>query len=96
MSKEADFSLLAACAYWDIRVSIDSVNNDAPIPAGWKLMPNYDISLSGGIGNGFSARVFKNILSGEVVISYAGTEFGATVTGGISDFFNGNIPLGKV
>ena len=93
MSKEADFSLLAACAYWDIRVSIGSIDNDAPIPAGWKLVPNYDISLSGGIGNGFSARVFKNILSGEVVISYAGTEFGATVTGGISDFFNGNIPL---
>ena len=107
MSYASDMALLAAGSYWDVRkgqinpqTGVDT-DNDAPTPFGWQLVPGYDDSQSGGTGNGFSARVYKNTSTCEVVISYAGTEFSFSkyfgVTGPspglVSDFTNGNIPL---
>ena len=95
MTYESDLSLLAAGSYWDIRkfASDPPFDNRAPTPSGWEVVPGYDTPFSGGRGNGFSARVYKNSSTGEVVISYAGTEFGNTTSGFISDFISGNIPL---
>ena len=43
--------------------------------------------------SGFSARAYQNIVTGEIVISYAGTEFGKTWAGMGADFVSANIPL---
>jgi Ca2+-binding RTX toxin-like protein len=102
LTREAELALLAAGSYWDIRQGVfnqetgKDTDNRAPIPQGWKLLPEF-ISHSGSnatlLGNGFSARAYFNNNTGEIVISYAGTEFGATLPGMLTDFLSGNIPL---
>ncbi|MFS2036833.1 calcium-binding protein [Polaromonas sp. CT11-55] len=102
MTIETTMALMAAGSYWDVRrgalnptTGIDT-DNDAPIPPGWKVLTQYDISGSGSnssiLSDGFSARVYQNISTGEVVISYAGTEFGLDRPGFYDDFISGNIP----
>jgi HlyD family secretion protein/RTX calcium-binding nonapeptide repeat (4 copies)/Lipase (class 3) len=92
------YALLAAGSYSDIRIPPRNVdwNNSAPIPEGWKVL-NYEVKGSGANAseyNGFSARAYQNISTNEIVISYAGTEFGSsTAMGTWYDFFKGNIPL---
>ena len=72
-------ALLSATAYGDAR-TLD--RNRAPLPEGWKLLPQYTQSGSGPDSSiwlaGFSARVFQGP-AGEIVIAYAGTEFRASV-----------------
>lgn len=103
MTREATLALLSAGAYWDIRdnsiFSDDQIDqsNRAPLPEGWRLLPE-DVSGSGGTMSaielsGFSARAYQNIVTGEIVISYAGTEFGKTWAGMGADFVSANIPL---
>jgi hypothetical protein len=95
MNEPAEFALMAAASYWDVRGSDDgdlARSNRAPIPPGWISLSQYDIKGSGGVSwNGFSARVFKGP-TGEIVISYAGTEFGPgrALTGTVPDFLFGN------
>lgn len=102
MTIQSDMALMAAGSYWDVRKGeVDPQNgidtdNDAPVPAGWKVLTEYDTSNTGGIvffRNGFSARVYQNISTNEIVISYAGTEFGLGRAGFYNDFLSGNIPL---
>jgi len=87
-------ALLAAGAYWDIRFL---KTNQAPIPPGWKVLTEFDVATSGDkastFGSAFSARVFQGP-NGEIVISYAGTEFPEGITPGlVNDFISGNLPL---
>jgi len=93
MDQPTTYSLLAADAYWDAR---SATFNQAPIPPGWKVLDEFTVSGSGANasfgGSGFSARVFQGP-AGEIVISYAGTEFGGSTNGLINDFTSGNIPL---
>jgi Ca2+-binding RTX toxin-like protein len=100
MSYESDLALLAAGSYWDIRQddnpntpTIDESNRD-PLPAGWKVL-QFDKSDSGPTAvTGFSARVYQNTSTNEIVISYAGTEFDtASLHGTLVDFSQGNTPL---
>ena len=49
-------------------------------------------SVPGDPTDGFSAKVYQS-QSGEIVISYGGTEFGGSVSGLITDFVAGNFPL---
>jgi pimeloyl-ACP methyl ester carboxylesterase len=95
MNKEAEYALLAAGSYDDIRKvnqTDERLTNRAPIPPGWTELTQFAISGSGGASpSGFSAKVYKST-SGEVVISYAGTEFGGSTDGTLSDFMSGNIP----
>ena len=103
----AEYALLAAGSYSDIRqgeydplrgISADT-DNDAPLPAGWTELIDYrgDGSV-GGISNlwtsGFSARVYRNTGTGEIVISYGGTK-GEVSWGMVADFVNGNVPLAR-
>lgn len=100
MTIQADMALMAADSYWDGRrgainsqTGIDS-DNDAPIPSGWRALTAYDVSDSGpNASTGFSARVYENIANGQIVISYAGTEFNKSSVGLYADFLSGNIPL---
>ena len=100
MTIPPDMALLAAGSYWDVRrgtinatTGVDT-DNDAPIPLGWKVLTQYDESGSGtSVATGFSARVYQNIASGQIVISYAGTEFNTSSFGLAADFISGNIPL---
>ena len=100
MTIPPDMALLAAGSYWDVRrgtinatTGVDT-DNDAPIPLGWKVLTQYDESGSGtSVATGFSARVYQNIASGQIVISYAGTEFKTSSFGLAADFISGNIPL---
>ena len=102
-TREATMVLLAAGFYWDIRgfSTYSSLRRDtsnhAPIPDGWRVLPE-DASGSGDSviagGSGFSARAYRNIYTGEIVISYAGTEAGNNNKGTAQDFMDGNIPLG--
>jgi len=83
------YALLAAGSYADIR---RLPANNAPLPEGWKILPQFSISGSGEQGSvwssGFSARVYSGP-HGEIVISYAGTEFsGDNITGTANDLFN--------
>ena len=95
MSNPQDYALLSADAYRDARSLPD---NYAPIPLGWTELKQYAVSGSGETapvgGNGFSARVYKNASSGEIVISYAGTQFGGSSAGQRGDWLDGNVPLG--
>ena len=69
MTVQSDMALLAAGPYWDIRQGEfntetgKDTDNRAPLPAGWTLLPQFDISRSGInsslIGDGFSARVYQ-------------------------------------
>lgn len=94
MTIQSDMALLAAGSYWDIRNSGPRFDNDAPLPEGWVVVPRYDTSESGAnAGSGFSARVYQYTATGQIVISYAGTEFDMGSMGLIADFVNGNIPL---
>jgi trimeric autotransporter adhesin len=98
MNSTAEYALMAAAAYWDIR-GLDNgkplESNRAPIPPGWTILTAYDVKGSGGASwDGFSARVFKGP-GGQIVISYAGTEFGSgkPLIGTTPDFLFGNMPL---
>ena len=104
MTIQADMALMAAGSYWDVRKGAinpqtgKDTDNDAPVPVGWKVLTQYDISASGANAaltnsSGFSARVYQNISTQEIVISYAGTEFGLDRLGFYNDFINGNIPM---
>jgi Lipase (class 3) len=105
MTIQSDMALMAAGSYWDVRGTDQTAlteSNRAPTPAGWKVLTQYDRSDSGpNAVTGFSARVYQNIATGEIVISYAGTEFSFTKYMGVTgpspglaaDFTNGNIPL---
>ncbi|MEO8298197.1 MAG: calcium-binding protein, partial [Burkholderiales bacterium] len=93
MTQASVYALLSANSYDDIR---PQDRNRAPLPAGWTVLTQYDVSGSGAnanvTGSGFSARVYQGP-GGEVVIAYAGTEFGGSVAGLIADFASGNVPL---
>jgi hypothetical protein len=98
-----DHALLAAGSYGDVRSGIydavnqDDTSNDAPLPAGWTELLAFRVDgSSGGISSlltsGFSARVYRNAGTGEVVISYGGTK-GDISWGTVADYVSGNIPL---
>jgi hypothetical protein len=103
MTQQTEMALMAAGAYWDVRrgdidlITKRDTSNGAPVPAGWKVLTQYDISGSGDnsavLTNGFSARVYQSIATQEIVISYAGTEFGLDRPGFYDDFISGNVPL---
>ncbi|ABD70431.1 hypothetical protein Rfer_2717 [Rhodoferax ferrireducens T118] len=100
MTIQSDMALMAAGSYWDVRNgAIDPQNNqdtdnDAPTPTGWKVLTQYDMSDFGpNASTGLSARVYQNTATGEVVISYGGTEFNTSSYGLAADFLNGNMPL---
>ena len=101
MTRESVLALLAAGSYWDIRggrefeLDVQDTDNRAPLPEGWKVLTQFDKSDSGPTAvTGFSARVYQNTSTNEIVISYAGTEFGAESSVGTkADFANGNVPL---
>lgn len=91
MTQDFEYALLSANAYRDAR---GLVSNDAPIPPGWRVIPKYDHMDSGlNAVTGFSTRVYQNIATGEIVISYAGTEFNTSSVGLVQDFVNDNIPF---
>lgn len=107
MTIQSGMALMAAGSYWDIR-SDDRPNtprdesNRAPLPEGWRVVDRFNTPGSGpNATTGFSARVYENIATREIVISFAGTEFSFDSIAGISwpsagllaDFFRGNIPL---
>jgi hypothetical protein len=86
MTEPSTYALLAAASYDDIR---PREGNRAPVPlsSGWTELTQYARSGSGTgttANGGFSAKVFKGP-DGEVVISFAGTEFAPTA-GMAADF----------
>lgn len=95
MTIQSDMALLAAGSYWDVRKFGLQFDNRAPLPEGWKILTQFDKSDSGANAQtGFSARVYQNINTEDIAISYAGTEFGNTsAAGNFADFSNGNVPL---
>lgn len=79
MTIQSDMALMAAGSYWDVRNGeIDpqtgkDTDNDAPIPPGWKVLTQYNMSASGGgagviNSSGFSARVYLVNNAGDGVI----------------------------
>ena len=92
MPRTSDYALLAADAYRDARLRVD---NYAPLPPEWVELTQYAESGSGDAATfgafGFSARVYRN--GSEIVISYAGTQFGGSATGQFGDWAAGNGPL---
>ena len=96
MTIQSDMALMAAGSYWDVRIpNVDNAsNNRAPTPSGYKVLTDYDQPGSGpNASSGFSARVYQSIATGEIVISFGGTEFNTSSFGLYADFLSGNIPL---
>ena len=96
MTIQSDMALLAAGSYWDIRKFDPLIfDNRSPLPEGWTVLTQFDKPGSGPNATiGFSARVYQYTSTGEVAISYGGTEFVNTAAQGtMVDFTNGNIPL---
>ena len=97
MTIQSDMALMAAGSYWDVRVANEfniNLSNRAPTPAGWRVLTAYDVSDSGPNANtGFSGRVYENIATGGIVISFGGTEFDTSSYGLAADFLSGNVPL---
>jgi len=81
----ADYALLATASYGDVRQGrylpssgIDT-DNDAPLPEGWVELTAFRVDGSGGgvtslLTSGFSARVYRNTGTQEIIISYGGTK----------------------
>lgn len=64
MTIQSDMALMAAGSYWDVRKDGIGFDNDAPTPAGWKVLTQCDKRDSGpNAVTGFSARVDQNINS---------------------------------
>jgi Ca2+-binding RTX toxin-like protein len=88
-----EYALLSGDAYRDAR---EFRGNYSPVPPGWTELTKYAISGSGANasfpGSGFSARVYRDV-TGEIVIAYAGTQFGGSGAGQAGDWFAGNMPL---
>lgn len=93
MTQASDYALLAAGSYDDIRTLL---LNRAPIPPDWTELTAYAVNGSGAnatyTSSGFSAKVYQGP-GGEIVISYAGTEFNPGSSGMTMDFVAGNLPL---
>ncbi|SDO25184.1 Ca2+-binding protein, RTX toxin-related, partial [Polaromonas sp. JS666] len=93
MTQPFEYAMLSGDAYSDTR---QFNKNDAPIPQGWTELTKYAISGSGPnanfLGSGFSARVYRDV-TGEIVIAYAGTQFGGSGAGQAGDWLAGNMPL---
>ncbi|PPU73726.1 calcium-binding protein [Xanthomonas melonis] len=82
---QLDYALLAANVY-GAKSSVRTELNTLQLPDGWTQIAE-SVSVTG-----FMARAYRNVATGEVVVSYAGTtnEEGATV----NDWLSGNIPAG--
>ena len=76
-----EYALLAGASYIDTR----SITNRFPIPKNWSL----DSSVPQNASTGFEASAYKNSLTNEIVISYAGTYNGSLL--GSTDLFG--IPI---
>ena len=96
--QKATYALLADNVYWDVRYGYDEKTDDftnsnwTPVPEGWMVIDEISGSgLEGKADNpelqGFTARVFENTATNEVVISFAGTQFD-DYTG---DWMSGNV-----
>lgn len=94
MNQEASYALLAADSYRDAR---SVARNYAPIDPAWIELKDYAKSGSGANAQlpegGFSARVYRGP-GGEIVISYAGTQFGGSGIGQAGDWLAGNYAFG--
>ena len=93
MTQPFEYALLSADAYRDARAG---ERNYAPLPPGITELTQYATSGSGSSAqwsaSGFSARVYRDA-SGEIIISYAGTQFGGSAAGQTGDWVAGNGPL---
>ena len=86
-----EYALLAGASYIDTR----SITNRFPIPKNWSL----DSSVPQNASTGFEASAYKNSLTNEIIISYAGTYngslLGQTALGIPIDLYaNANLALG--
>ena len=92
MSLDSDYAVLSTLAYNDIR---PEPSNRAVLPLNWTELTQFEVSGSGAnaslLSSGLSAKVFRNTSTGEVVISYAGTESSDSI-GRTVDFLYANIP----
>jgi hypothetical protein len=76
-----DSALLAGHAY-GVLTEVTSPNNTVPLPTGW-----IPIGQSNDPNTGYMGRAYRNLLTGEIVISYAGTQFESA-----PDWIEGNLP----
>ena len=82
MATLIDYALMAGASY----ISTRAIVNRFPAPDGWAEITE---SRKNDPSTGFDATHFKNSLTNEIVISFAGTDFSQPG----SDFIFGNIPL---
>ena len=97
--QKATYALLADNVYWDVRYGYDQKTGDftnsnwTPVPEGWTVLSQYDFTGSTQFPEenkalkGFSARVYNETGTNEIVISYAGTEPSDL----LGDWINGNL-----
>ncbi|HLC44634.1 MAG TPA: hypothetical protein VJK50_02220 [Patescibacteria group bacterium] len=71
MATTIEYALLAGASYYDTRADI----NRFPIPKDWDLLSRIPESST----SGFEASAYRNALTNEIVISYAGTGPGLNV-----------------
>jgi len=86
--KKTEYALLAANSY-AVKDSVTSLTNTIAIPDGWvKLNDRIDDPT------GFTARAYRNTLTGEIAIAYTGTTFEGAVNN-VGDWLLGNLTAGS-
>lgn len=66
MSTTDEYAQLAGASYYDTRPA----NNHFPLPQNWGVFSRIPTDLA----TGFEASAYRNVLTNEIVISYAGTD----------------------
>jgi putative lipase involved disintegration of autophagic bodies len=90
MTTSIEYALMASSAY-AVKDTVTHENNTIPIPNGWVDM---EIDRTND-DSGFTARAYRNIATGEIVIAYTGTTFEGNVADKAKDWVLANIPAGS-
>jgi putative lipase involved disintegration of autophagic bodies len=89
MPTDLEYALFAANSYAASPLDVDPVNA-MPVASGWNLIADVDQ-----LNTGFSARVYRNDLTSEIVIAYAGTSVAGNFGQQARDWLQGNITAGS-
>src|SRR2546422_4191927 len=89
MATVYDASVLASTSYWG--------SSPGPVPAGWKLLQTNDGKplLRVNAKSGFEAVAYRNEVTGEIAVSYVGTNDWRDVFGTSPEIVSGSMPVAQ-
>lgn len=88
MTTRVEYALLSANSY-AVKAAVTSSANTIPLPDNWGIL---DFRINN--ATGFTARAYKNAVTGEISIAYTGTTFESAVNN-VGDWLLGNLTAGS-